>query len=178
MVHVTNRGNDRIDIFCADTDRRRFLQLLEAEVVTRGWTCIAYCLMSNHYHLLLEVPGDDLSAGMHSIALRYAKAFNRVYKRIGHVFQSRFGAVVVTTEPHTLELARYIALNPIRAGLCERPEQWSWSSYGAMFGQGWCPAALRGERILDFFGGSRERAIVDLQRFVASGERRAASLER
>ncbi len=171
-MHVTNRGNDRINIFCADTDRRLFLQILEGQVVERGWTCIAYCLMSNHYHLLLHVPGDDLSAGMHALALAYAKTFNRVYKRVGHVFQSRFGAVVVTTEPHTLELARYIALNPVRAGLCNRPEEWGWSSYGAMFGRGWCPPGLRSGRLFDFFGGPRESAILNLRRFVDAGHDR------
>jgi REP element-mobilizing transposase RayT len=158
-----------MDIFRADGDRLTFLKLVERQVVDRRWTCIAYCLMSNHYHLLLHVPGDDLSAGMHAVGLGYAKTFNRAYRRVGHVFQSRFGAVVVSTESHTLELARYVALNPVRAGLCDRPERWRWSSYGAMFGEGWCPPGLRSERLLDVFGTSRERSINNLRRFVDAG---------
>src|SRR5690242_4072986 len=127
-VHVTNRGNDRVDIFCSDGDCTLFLELVAAQVTDRSWRCHAYCVMTNHYHLLLEVPGDDLSTGMHAIGSGYARMHNRVYGRVGHVFQSRFRATVVTSESHTLELARYIALNPVRAGLCERPEEWPWSS--------------------------------------------------
>ena len=166
MVHVTNRGNARELVFRADGDRQFFLSLLEEQAASRGWHCDAYCLMDNHYHLLLEAPDGDLSPGMHAVGFRYAQMFNRVYDRVGHVFQGRFRAVVVEHQSHALELVRYIALNPVRAGLCVRAEDWRWSSYSALI-RGWrSPPALASDRLLRQFGGSRAGAIAALRAFV------------
>lgn len=166
MVHVTNRGNDRADIFRGDGDREFFLSLLEEQAASRGWHCDAYCLLGNHYHLLVEAPGGDLSRGMQVLGMKYAQMFNLVYNRVGHVFQGRFRAVVVERQAHALELARYIALNPVRAGLCARPEDWRWSSYTALL-KGWrMPPALASDRLLLQFGGSRANALAALRAFV------------
>lgn len=137
---------------------------MAAQAVKRQWACHAFCLMGNHYHLLLQAPEGDLSAGMRAIGLGYAKVFNHVYERVGHVFQSRFRAVAVERDEHVLELARYIALNPVRAGLVRRPEDWRWSSYAVAVNGGWAPEGLKSEWFVNRFGGRD-----GLRRFVEAG---------
>jgi REP-associated tyrosine transposase len=176
IAHVTNRGNNRQDIFLADGDRQLFLWLVEAEVKKRGWGCHAFCLMDNHYHLLLQSPAGDLSDGMHAIGLGYARMFNRVHERVGHVFQGRFQARLVEREEHALELARYIALNPVRAGLVARPEQWRWSSYSAVVSGGWLPEGLRSSWFLEQFGSRPAAALASLRGFVEAGVPREEKL--
>ncbi len=149
-----------------------FLQLVEGEVVKRRWRCHAYCLMTNHYHLLLQAPGGDLSAGMKTIGVGYAVMFNKVYGRFGHVFQGRFKASQVETDEHALELARYIALNPVRAGIVERPEHWPWSSYSATVA-GRLPVGLQSNWLADQFGGWE-----GLERFVENGLNRGQAPSR
>jgi putative transposase len=153
-AHITNRGASGRDIFEADGDRQLFLWLVEEQVVKRGWGCHAFCLMDNHYHLLLQSPDGDLSQGMHAIGMGYARMFNKVYERVGHVFQGRFRAALVEHESHAIELARYIALNPVRAGLVARPEDWRWSSYSSFVSEGWLPEGLRSDWFLGQFGSS------------------------
>jgi putative transposase len=162
IAHVTNRGAAGQDIFLADGDHQLFLWLVENEVVSRGWACHAFCLMSNHYHLLLKTPEGDLSAGMHAIGSGYANMFNRVHERRGHVFQGRFHSVPVQEERHAVELARYIALNPVRAGLVRRPSEWRWSSYAGTVNGTWLPHGLRSDWFLRQFGSSAAlRAFVE-----------------
>ena len=120
-------------------------------MLKRGWGCHAFCLMDNHYHLLMECPDGDLSDGMHSIGSGYANMFNRVHERRGHVFQGRFRAIPVERGEHALELARYIALNPVRAGIARRPADWRWSSYAATVNGGWLPDGLRSDWFLRQF---------------------------
>jgi REP-associated tyrosine transposase len=163
IAHITNRGVGGQDIFLTDGDRTLFLQLVEAEVARREWSCHAYCLMTNHYHLLLQAPDGDLSAGMKVIGVGYAVMFNKVYGRNGHLFQGRFKASRVERDEHVLELARYIALNPVRAGIVKRPERWPWSSYGAA-ASGTLAGGLRSDWLADRFGGPDA-----LQRFVEAG---------
>jgi putative transposase len=115
IAHITNRGATGQDIFRSDGDRKLFLWLVESQAVRRGWSCHSFCLMDNHYHLLLQAPDGDLSQGMRAIGLGYARMFNKLYERVEHVFQSRFRAALVEHESHAIELARYIALNPVRA---------------------------------------------------------------
>jgi REP element-mobilizing transposase RayT len=132
VYHVTVRGNDRQRIFSNDGERRRFMALL-AEVKGRcAWQLLAYCLMSNHYHLLLKTPNANLAEGMHRLNGVYAQAFNRWHRRTGHLFQSRYGARLVDTDGHLLSTIRYIARNPVRAGLCADPAEWPWSSHRAL----------------------------------------------
>jgi putative transposase len=124
IYHVTSRGNAREKIFVDDEDRTAFLEVL-AEVVGRfGWICHAYCLMSNHYHILIETPEPNLSQGMQLLNGVYTQSFNRHHRRFGHVLQCRYKAIVVERESHLLELARYVVLNPVRAKMARSAKDW------------------------------------------------------
>ncbi len=129
-----SRGNHRERIFTERRDGLTFLSML-AEVVKRhNWRCHAYCLMPNHYHLLVETPNADIAAGMHRLNNRFAKWINARHAQTGHLFERRYRSIVIESDEQLLELVRYIALNPVRAMLCERAEMWEWSSYGAQVG--------------------------------------------
>jgi len=117
LYHVTARGNAGADIYLEDSDRERFLEILGNSVERFRWICHAYCLMDSHYHLLVETPEPNLSRGMQYLNGVYTQWFNRQRRRYGHLFQGRFKSVVVEKESYLLELARYIVLNPVRAGL-------------------------------------------------------------
>ena len=115
LYHVTSRGDRLEDIYNSDEDREAFLEVL-AEVCARyNWKCHAYCLMSNHYHLLVETPDANLSKGMRHLNGVYTQRFNREHKEAGHLFQGRYKAILVDKKNYLLELARYIVLNPVRA---------------------------------------------------------------
>jgi REP element-mobilizing transposase RayT len=129
IYHVGARGVRRKAIFIDDLDRRRYLAMFRGVVRRRGWTCHAYCLMPNHVHLLLQVPDADLSDGMHDLQLAYAKKFNVRHGHVGHLFEARFWSKRIEDDPQLMTAAQYIALNPVRAGLCEEPGEWKWSSY-------------------------------------------------
>lgn len=142
VYHVVARGHERGSVFRDERDWEKFLEVVGAVTQEHGWIVHGYCLMSNHFHLLVETPRGDLSAGMRSVNGRYAQFFNRRHGRRGHLFEGRFKAIVVQKDEHLLELCRYIVLNPVRAGLVERPEQWQWSSYRATAGHGEGPGWL------------------------------------
>jgi putative transposase len=152
VYHVTSRGNARAPIFLGDADQHLFLDTLGAVVEQHGWLCRAYCLMTNHYHLLLETPGANLSRGMRELNGVYAQCFNRRNNRVGHVFQGRFAGILVQRESHLLELARYIVLNPLRAGMVHAAEDYRWSSLRATLGLARAPAWLAHETLLETFG--------------------------
>ena len=125
VYHVTSRGNARAAIFLDDEDRPIFLGVLGAVVARFGWLCHAYCLMDNHYHLLLETPDPNLSRGMRQLNGVYTQRFNRRHGRVGHVLQGRFKAILVDRDGYLLELARYLVLNPVRAGRVKDPGRYS-----------------------------------------------------
>ena len=127
IYHVFTRGNDRRPIFVDDTDRYTYLAILSEVAGDSEWLRLAHCLMNNHLHLLLETPLPNLSKGMHRIQSRYALRFNRRHDRTGHLFQGRFRAVRVTSDEQLVAVTRYIAMNPVEAGLCEAPDLWKWS---------------------------------------------------
>jgi REP element-mobilizing transposase RayT len=129
--HVTWRGVRRSRIFVDDLDAARFVEMLATVVRQQEWECQAYCLMPNHVHLLVRTPHCNLPEGMQQLGTRYAMRFNRRHGFAGHVFERRYWATVVGRDEHLLELVRYIALNPVRAGLCEQPDEWRWSSFAA-----------------------------------------------
>ena len=134
LYHLTSRGNRQEDIYLGNFDRERFLVVL-AEVCNRfNWGCHSYCLMSNHYHLLIETPEGNLSQGMRQLNGVYTQCFNRRHKRVGHVFQGRYKSILVQENSYLLELARYIVLNPVRANMVGCPSDWPWSSYRATAG--------------------------------------------
>ena len=167
--HVYTRGNRQGAIVADEDDAAEFLRI-GGDVVRRlEWRCIAYCLMTNHYHLLIQTPRDDLSAGMQALNGRYARAFNRRHACSGHVFERRFGCVVAESQWHLLWLCRYVVLNPVRAGLCRHPAHWKWSSYRASAGRSACGPGLDVHRLLALFGSDPERARAVYRMFVENG---------
>jgi len=166
LYHVTSRGDRRESIFEDDKDRRMLLDVL-AEVVQRfNWVCHAYCLMTNHYHLVVETVEGNLSKGMRQLNGVYTQASNRRHRRVGHLFQGRFKGILVDRDAYLQELSRYVVLNPVRAGMIESPEQWPWSSYRAMIGETPAPKWLAVDAMLSVFGTRREDAHRNYQRFV------------
>jgi putative transposase len=164
--HVTARGNRRAPIYEDELDRTRFLAILRDVVITRRWKCHFYCLMTNHYHLLLTTQLADLAVGMHALNHVYAKTFNRRHRYTGHLFERRYFSVLVERESHLMELVRYLALNPVRGGMCTNALDWRWSSYAALVGTCQRPDFLTFETILEAFSHDPEAARVMLQQFV------------
>jgi REP-associated tyrosine transposase len=171
--HITTRGNRKQEIFTDARDRLRFLQLLEQSAEALGWSFHTFCLMTNHYHLLIETPSADLSRGMHRLNSVYANWFNWRHGYEGHLFERRFGAVLVEGDAHLLELTRYIVLNPVRAGLTRTAGEWRWSSYAATVGDRPQPAFLTTNWVLSLFSKDRNRARELYAEFVAAGARAA-----
>jgi putative transposase len=138
--HVTARGNSRLPIYKDATDGRVFLYTLGQVVSRFGWECLAYCLMRNHYHLVVGTPRPNLARGMRQLNGVYVQRFNRRHERGGSLFERRYGAVLIERDSHMLEVFRYVARNPVRAGLCARPESWAAitrrSAGGCMPGRG------------------------------------------
>jgi putative transposase len=166
LHHVMSRGNDGMMIFRDDEDRKLFLVLLGEEVRRCRWVLQDFTLMGNHYHLIVTTQECTLSMGMHRLLGRYAQRFNRKYGRRGHLFQDRFKSVLIEKEVYGLEVSRYLALNPVRAGLCERPEQWRWSSYAARIGQAEAPAWLSIEPLMSQLGSTIQQQRKAYQEFV------------
>jgi putative transposase len=127
--HVFARGVERRLIFLDDEDRRRYLRFLHGVVEQFGWHCLAYCLMPNHIHLLIETTEPNLGRGMHSLHGAYAQTFNQRWTRVGHLFQSRFGSRAVHDDLGLMRVLPYIVANPVAAGLCAEPDDWAWSSH-------------------------------------------------
>jgi len=170
VYHITSRGNARQEIYLDDADRRAFLEVL-AQVVERfHWICHAYCLMGNHYHLLVETPEPTLSRGMRQLNGVYTQRFNQRHGRVGHLFGGRFKAILVEREAYLLELCRYVVLNPVRAGLVRAAKDWPWSSYRATAGLAEAPPLLTVDWILAQFSERRSKAQRRYRRFVAEGK--------
>lgn len=169
VYHITSRGNARENIFIDKEDRRLFLSLLEDMKERYNWLCYAYCLMSNHYHLLIETPDGNLSRGMRQLNGVYTQRFNKRHGRTGHIFQGRFKAILVQKESYLLELCRYVVLNPVRAGLVSYPEEWKWSSYLATMGMVEKPKFLCSDWILAQFGHDIVTARKAYRDFVITG---------
>ena len=129
--HVYARGVAGADVFRDDLDRRLYLRLLSDASKRFEWMCLAHCLMTNHVHLLVETPEDNLSEGVQRLHGTYAQKFNWRHERTGHLFQGRFGATLITSDEHLLTATMYIARNPVEAGLCAAPSDWAWTSYEA-----------------------------------------------
>ncbi len=173
LYHVGSRGNGRRTLFHDALAYARFLELLGATVTRFHWLCHTYCLMPNHFHLLIETTDANISIGTQWLKGRYAQWFNMRGGQTGHVFEGRYFSELVQSDSHLLGLVRYILNNPVRAGLCADASGWEWSSYRALVGDDPAPAFLTTERLLAYFGRDREA----LRRFVlgaASTEPRAA----
>jgi len=163
VYHITARGNGREDIFLLDDDRILFYEVLAHAVERFGWLCHAWCLMTNHYHLMIETPNGNLSKGMRQLNGIYTQRFNRAHERVGHVFQGRYKAILVEKDAHLLALCRYIVRNPVAAGIVSDASDWQWSSYRTTAGLAHKPSFAFTQWVLEQFGGDRTR----YQEFVA-----------
>lgn len=168
LYHVTSRGNARMDIYLNDTHRIEFLALLAKTINRFNWICHAYCLMSNHYHLLIETIDPTLSKGMKYLNGTYSQFYNRSRGRVGHVFQGRYKGIIVEKEAYLLELSRYIVLNPVRAHMVSRPEDWIWSSYRGAIGLDSAHLCLDSHWLLSLFGDNPSTAKKRYQEFVGN----------
>lgn len=168
FYHVISRGNQGQTIFHDHADRERYLSLLQEIGIKYGWKLYAYVLMENHVHLLVEVGGVPLSKIMQNLQFRYTRHYNRRYRKIGHLFQGRYKAILCDRESYLLELVRYIHLNPARAGLVRGIDRYRWSSH---------PIYLRGDgnrevsvnAVLEQFGRKRAEAIRQYRKFINDG---------
>jgi REP element-mobilizing transposase RayT len=177
LYHVTSRGNWGRDIFLDRDDRRIFLCLLNIAVGAHAAEIFAYCLMTNHIHLLVRTPEANLSKFMHHLNSGYASCFNMKHDLDGHVLQGRYFARLVERDAYLHEAARYIMLNPSRAGIVDHPSQWPYSSYRATAGFEAPPDFLRHTALLDYFGSDIETARINFLVFVEHGIGRELDLE-
>ena len=169
VYHVTSRGDRRENIYFCDADRRAWLELLGKVCERFNWMCHAWCQMSNHYHIVVETVEGNLSQGMRQLNGVYTQHINSAYQRVGHVYQGRYKGILVEKESYLLELARYVVLNPVRAGIVDDPQQWSWSSYAAMTGEKQAPPWLQTDWILGQFDRNRGQAVMGYVDFVRAG---------
>jgi REP element-mobilizing transposase RayT len=167
--HVTAHAITGGRLYRSRADRLLFLALLERAVMDHQWACYAYCLMLNHYHLVVHTPDRNLPQGMKWLNGSYGQRFNRRHAARGHVFESRYYSGVIERETHLLEAVRYVALNPVRAGLCVDPKEWRWSSYRAWLDEVPAPSFLAVSWLLQQFGMDTSPARDRLRAFVAAG---------
>lgn len=169
VYHITNRGNDKKAVFKDDQDRETFLKILAFVNKRYHWLCHAYCLMGNHYHLMIETPEGNLSLGMRQLNGVYTQARNKRYNKTGHLFQGRYKAILIQKDTHLLEVCRYVVLNPVRARMVENPEDWRWSSYRATGGKETALPCLTTDWVLGQFSRTRGKAEKEYRQFVKWG---------
>jgi REP element-mobilizing transposase RayT len=169
LYHITSRGNERQAIYAENGDFELFLSLLANVCGQYNWVVHAYCLMTNHYHLLVETPDANLSKGMRQLNGTYTQAFNRKHQRVGHLFQGRFKSILVDQDAYLLELSRYIVLNPVRAKMVSTPDDWPWSSWHSMMGNTPSPDWLATDNLLGMFAKQRKTAQKKYADFVQQG---------
>ncbi|MFH1460756.1 MAG: transposase [Candidatus Omnitrophota bacterium] len=169
VYHVTSRGNAKEPIFKNAEDRFNFFEVLAEAKKKHNIICHAYCLMDNHYHLVVETPEGNLSRAMRHINGVYTQSFNRKHKRVGHVFQGRYKAMLVDRDEYLLEVIRYVVLNPVRAGLVKSAEKWQWSSYCGTVGMSKKERFLDTDWVLEYFGGTKNIAQKKYREYVDEG---------
>jgi len=170
LYHVTSRGDGQEDIYLDDTDRQQFCTVLANVVERYNWVIHSYCLMGNHYHLLVETPEPNLSPGMRHLNGVYTQRFNQHHNRTGHVFQGRYKSILVQKQSYLLELARYIVLNPVRARMVRSAKDWPWSSYRVTAGLKNPQTWLYTDWLLSNFSKQKKTAMTRYKRFVTEGK--------
>ena len=174
FYHITSRGDGREAIFLDHNDFSRFIEHLGEVCQRYNWRCHAFCLMTNHYHLVIETPDGNLSQGMRQLNGVYTQRFNRRHARVGHVFQGRYKAILVDVDAYMLELARYVVLNPVRAKMVKAAGQWYWSSYRYMIGKTSFPNWLEVDRLLCQFSTQRTEAQQRYIHFISAGKQQSS----
>lgn len=170
LYHITSRGNERKAIYFDDADFEKFLSILGKVCERYNWVVYAYCLMGNHYHLLLETPEANLSMGMRQLNGTFTQAINRKHQRVGHLFQGRFKAILVDKDAYLLELSRYVVLNPVRANMVQSLDDWPWSSWHVMTGKAAPPDWLYTDALLAMFAKQATVAREKYVKFVFQGK--------
>jgi putative transposase len=168
VYHVMLRGNDGQNIFFSDQDRCRMCLLMQEGIERFGHRIHAFCFMSNHIHLAIQVGDINISRVMQNLAFRYTRYINETYGRVGHLFQGRFKSVLVDLNTYFHELIRYIHLNPVRAGLSKQPENYRWSSHPVFLSLEEIPW-VTSDPSLKIFGDDRKKAIGRFHEFVLKG---------
>jgi REP element-mobilizing transposase RayT len=174
LHHVTSRGDRKEPIYLDDLDRIRWLSIFSEVCGRFNWICHTYCLMGNHFHVVVETLEATLSKGMRHLNGVYAQAFNRRHELVGHLFQGRFKSILIEKEAYLLELARYVPLNPVRARLSKEPGEWQWSNYQQTIGAVPAPKWLETDWLLSQFSSDEERARTLFIDFVAAGVGRSS----
>lgn len=169
LYHVTSRGDRLRDVFCDQADRYVWLDLLAKVCMRYNFIVHSFCQMTNHYHLVVETVDGDLARGMRQLNGTYSQRFNFRHKLVGHVFQGRYHAVLVQKENYLLELARYVVLNPIRAGMVATLDDWHWSSYPYFMRSDNKPEWLDTDSVLSYFGADGTAARRLFKEFVLNG---------
>lgn len=175
IYHVYARGVNKRAVFRDARDNAMYLRLLERAVARRHWQVMAYCLMGNHLHLLVQTPDADLSRGMQELHGEYARRFNLRHDRVGHVFQGRFGAKLIRDDAQLWTAVAYLATNPVKAGLCAAAAEWPWSNVRYALGHEPGPPWLATSRLLAHLDNDPEVAVGQLRRLVGDGQARAAA---
>ncbi len=176
IYHLIARGNARGWIVRDDVDRRRFLDIFGQVVERFSWLCHSYCLMDNHYHLVVETPLPNLPSGMRQLNGLYAQFFNKRHNRCGHLFEARYRSILIEKDSYLLHVCRYVVLNPVRAGICQDPADWPWSSYRATAGLEPPEPFLTTDWLLGQFAPTRELAQRRHRTFIADGLAEALEL--
>lgn len=166
LYHVVGKATGTDHLFVTAGDYKHFMVLLDLVVHRFRWLCRAYCLMGTHYHLMVETPEPNLADGMKRLNGLYAQAYNRRHDRWGHLVGDRYHSVLVTRDSHARELVRYIARNPVNAGLRASADRWPWSSYAATVGVSDAPTFLESDEVLRWFSAKRSLGVQRLRSFV------------
>ncbi len=169
LYHVTSRGDRKRTIYLDEVDRVVWLAILGEVCADYHFVIHGFCQMGNHYHLVVETEEANLALGMQQLNGKYSQYFNRQHDLVGHLFQGRYHAVLAQRDAYLLQLARYVVLNPVRAGLVTLPGDWPWSSYRHLIGQQAPPNWLNVAATLAMFAHDPEGAIPAYQRFVLAG---------
>jgi REP element-mobilizing transposase RayT len=168
FYHVMLRGNGGQDIFFSDADRSRFYLLLQEGIERYKYRIHAFCQMTNHVHLAIQVGNIPLSRIMQNVSFRYARYINSEKNKIGHLFQGRYKALLIDGDSYFVELVRYIHCNPVRAGLAENPNEYQWSSHNAYLGKSSIPW-LTVDLVLSQFADQKNRAGKLYDDFIQAG---------
>ena len=169
LYHVTARGNRRAPIYFNDSDRYLWLDVLAKACERFHFVVHAFCQMTDHYHIMIETVEGNLAQGMRQLNGIYSQKLNRRHAQVGHAFQGRYKAILVQKESYLLELARYIVLNPVRAGITESPQQWPWSSYNMTAAREAAPRWLERNWLLAQFDPDPAAAVAAYRQFVSEG---------
>jgi len=171
LHHIIGRGIEKVEIFRSNFDRDNFLSRIAELCQGKSWAVFAWALMPNHFHLLIRTGQQSISQSMRKLLTGYVVNFNRRYKRYGHLFQNRYKSIICQDDPYLLELARYIHLNPLRAGLVESLDElndYPWSGHSAIMGgikRDWQDT----HEVLAYFGGRKKEAIKRYEKFLREG---------